>query len=257
VSFLSITAKHEYYIELGDALPPPVLATDENRERRLTAAAETFEALRPGDAYEARLAVKIVACGAHAVDSLRMAGLHRDDFAKMTRCRAQAASMMRAEASAKRTLEREQKARFASAWVTDAAPAEPAAASVPPQPDEPQAAPPLVHAVVAGQLPTLVPSAVASQRPAASHAASPPVPAGSAPTPSPQAIARAEAFAKEEICVAARIRQDRGVTPQCKAYFPHLTLPTDPALIDALVRGTSDILTLLDEISADTLDEAA
>ena len=56
------------------SLPPPVLDEPEDRERRLAAAVETFEALRPGDAYEARLAVRIVVCGAHAIDSLRLAG---------------------------------------------------------------------------------------------------------------------------------------------------------------------------------------
>ena len=56
---------------------------------------------------------------------------------------------------------------------------------------------------------------------------------------------------------AAQIRHDRGVTPRNKAFFRHLTLPTDPAVIDALVRGTSDLLTLLDEVGGETLDEAA
>ena len=67
MSALSTTARHEYYVELGNTLPPPVLDKPEYRERRLTTAIETFEALRPGDAYEARLAVRIVLCGAHAV----------------------------------------------------------------------------------------------------------------------------------------------------------------------------------------------
>jgi hypothetical protein len=56
---------------------------------------------------------------------------------------------------------------------------------------------------------------------------------------------------------AAQIRHDRGVTPQSKAYFHNLTLPTDPAMIDALVRGTSDVLTVLDELGGETLDAAA
>ncbi len=36
-----------------------------------------------------------------------------------------------------------------------------------------------------------------------------------------------------------------------------MTLPTDPARIDALVRGTSDVLTMLDEIGGAQLDAAA
>src|ERR1700728_1702146 len=83
MSSLSAAAKHEYYAELGDSLPPPVIDKPEYRERRYTTAVEAFEDLCPGDSYEARLAVRIVLCGAHAVDSLREAGVYRDDFAKM------------------------------------------------------------------------------------------------------------------------------------------------------------------------------
>ena len=81
--------------------------------------------------------------------------------------------------------------------------------------------------------------------------------AGSAPLPSPKAIAKAEAFAQKNMAAAAQIRHDRGVTPQSKAHFRNVTLPTDPAVIDALVRGTSDVLTVLDELGGETLDVAA
>jgi hypothetical protein len=80
---------------------------------------------------------------------------------------------------------------------------------------------------------------------------------GSAPHPSPDAIARAEAFMQEEMVAAAQIRHDGGVTPQNKAYFHEVTFPADPAVIDALVRGTSDALTTLDDIGGEDLDEAA
>ena len=53
----------------------------------MTTAVEAFDALNPAGAYEGRLAVQVVLCGAHAADSLREAGLRQDDFAKMTRCR--------------------------------------------------------------------------------------------------------------------------------------------------------------------------
>jgi hypothetical protein len=36
-----------------------------------------------------------------------------------------------------------------------------------------------------------------------------------------------------------------------------VTFPADPAVIDALVRGTSDLLTSLDDIGGEDLDEAA
>ena len=120
MSALSTTARNEYFVELGNSLPPPAIDEAEYRERRLIAAVEAFNALRPGDAYEGSLAVRIVLCAAHAVQSLREAALYRDDFARRTRCRAQAASMMRAESSAKRMLEREQRVRLAGEAVADA-----------------------------------------------------------------------------------------------------------------------------------------
>jgi hypothetical protein len=296
MSALSATAKHEYCVVLGNSLPPPVLDQPEYRQRRFTTAIETFEALRPGDAYEAQLAVRIVLCGAHAVESLREAGVYREDFAKRTRCRAQAASMMRAESAAKRALEREQKVRLATEAVASTAEAQPAAASAappqaelqapppvqaaaaaPPAPMPPAVAPALPAATPAAAAPPPVPAtaaappvpaaaaappapmppAVAPQCPAAAPAAPQPAAAETAPPPSPEAIAKAEAYAREEGVAAAQIRHDRGVTPQNKAYFRRLTLPTDPALIDALVRGTTDLLTLLDEIGGETLDKAA
>jgi hypothetical protein len=267
---LSAAARNEYYLELANCLPPPVTNSPENLQRRFATAVEAFEALRPGDAYEARLAVQIVLSGAHAADSLREAGVWRADFAKMTRCRAQAASLMREERAARRMLAQEQKGRLAA--VAGAGPAQPteagavavqparasapppARASAPPPRAEPQAAPPPVQAAVAVPRLTPAPPAVPQLRPAATQAAPQPE---SAPSPSPEAIAKAEAFMREEVVAAAQIRHDRGVTPRIKAYFRHLTLPTDPAVIDALVRGTSKMLTLLDEVGGETLEEAA
>jgi hypothetical protein len=256
MSALFTISRHEYYAELGDALPPPVLDHPEYRQRRLTTAVETFEALRPGDAYEACLAVRIVLCGARAVESLRLAGVHREDFAKMTRCCAQAASMMREERAAKRALEREQKVRLATEAVADTQPARTAIASAPPPQAKPQAPPPVQTAAESPSA-APVPPAVAPPRPATTRAARLPGPAGSASPPSSEAIAKAEAFMEEHGVAAAQIRHDRGVTPQNKAYFRHVTFPTDPAVIDALIRGTSDLLTLLDEVGGETLDAAA
>ena len=119
MSALSTAARDEYYAELANSLPTPVIHTREYCDRRLATAVEAFEALRPADAYEARLAVRIVLCGAHAAECLREADCYRQDYAKRTRCRAQAASMMRGEGSAKRMLEREQKVRLAVEAVAD------------------------------------------------------------------------------------------------------------------------------------------
>jgi hypothetical protein len=258
MSALSPAARHEYYAELGNALPPPVNPTPEYRQRRITTAIEAFEALHPGDAYEARLAVDIVLSGAHAADSLREAGLFCEDYAKRTRCRAQAASLMREERTHKRMLAQEQKVRLAAEAVAGTPSAHPATASAPQPQAEPKAAPQPVQAPAetpqSAPVAAPVPPAVAPLRPAATLAA--PQPVQAAP-PSPEAIAEAEAFAEEEGMAAAQIRHDRGVTPQNKAYLRHLTLPTDPAVIDALVRGTTDLLTLLDEVGGEDLDAAA
>jgi hypothetical protein len=245
VSVLSPTARHEYYFQLANSLPPPVLKEPGYRERRIATAIETFDALRSGDAYEAQLAVRIVLCGAHADESLRLAGHYRDDFAKMTRCRAQAAGMMRAEASAKRTLEREQRMRLAVEAVAGGGPLQ----------VEPPASPPVLVAAAAPPSAPEVP-AVAPPRLAAADPEPLPAQAASAPPPSPEAIAKAEAFAEREIVAAVQIRHDRGVTPRSKEYFRHVALPSDPAVIDALVRGSSEVLTLLDEVGGEMLEAA-
>ncbi len=312
---LSATARREYYCEIGNAMPPPVLHNQELHDRRHTAAVEVFEALRPADADEARLAVRIVLAGAHAAECLREAGVYREDYAKRTRCRAQAAAMMRAEGAAKRALAQQQKMRLATEAVADAALPQPAAVSAAPSHAEPlvpplpliqtaagapqfvQAAiaPSPVKAAAAAPSAAPVPLAVAPPPPASGttspaavsstappHAAAfgtappraasgtprppaatgsgtprPPAATGSASLPSPEAIAMAEAYVQQNLVAAAQIRHDRGVTPQSTAYFRHLTLPADPAVIDALVRGTSFTLTMLDDIGGETLVAAA
>jgi hypothetical protein len=242
MSALSTTARHEYYVELGNGLPPPVDPTHEYRMRRLTTAVETFNALRPGDAYEARLAVQIVLAGAHAADSLRLAGLYRDDFSKMMRCRAQAAGMMREVRAASRMLAQEQKVRLAAEAVAGTAAEHPAAPSAPLP--EPQATPAPAKATAPQPAPA---PAGAPSRPAAAQAA----------PPSPEAIAQAEAFMQQHSVAAAQIRHDGGVTPQNRAYYRHVPFPSDPAVIDALVSGTSDLLSVLDDVGGEDLEDAA
>jgi hypothetical protein len=106
--------------------------------------------------------------------------------------------------------------------------------------------------------PAPVPPTAAPLRPVAARAAPPaPAPAKSAPPPSLDAIAKAEAFAQAHVVAAAQIRHDRGVTPQNKARFRPLALPTDPMVIDALVHSSSDVLALLDEIGGEAMDAAA
>ena len=212
MSALSAIARREYYAQLGDSLPPPVLDKPEYRERRLTTAVETFEALRPGDAYEARLAVQIVLCGAHAAESLRAAGVYREDFAKSSRCHAQAASMMRQERATKRVLAQEQKVRLATEAVANSPRAQPAASAAAPPQAEPQAAPPPVQPAAAAPRPAPAPAPMAAPapagaplRPAATQAARPAATPTAPPpaSPTPEAIAKAEAFAQENIVAAA------------------------------------------------------
>jgi hypothetical protein len=236
MSNLSTPATLEYYTELANSLPPPVSDEPEHRERRLSTAIEAFQALKPGDAYEARLAVRIVLCGAHAVECMHEASIYREDFTKRSRCRTQANSMTRAEDAAKRTLAREQKLRLAAEAVEYASAARPGVASAPPPSAE---------------------IGAASPHPAATRAAPQVAAAGSAPPPSPEAIAQAEEFAVENSTAAAQIRHDRGVTPQNKAYFHEVTFPSDPAVIDALVRGTSELLTMLDTFGGEQIGKAA
>ena len=207
---LTQAARLEYYFELGHSLPRPIPNQPEHRERRLLTALDAFDTLRPGDAFEGRLAVQIVLCGAHAADCLREADLYPEDFSRMTRCRAQAASMMREERAARHMLAQEQKARLAAEGVVSTPDAQPAAAAPPPQ----------------------------AEPPAPTQAEAPPKqPAPTAAAPSPEAIAAAEAFAQKHKAAAAWIRNDRGVTRRCKMQFRRVTMPTDPAVIDALIRG--------------------
>ena len=73
-----------------DALPPPRDGTPEARAVRDDLAyAAAVEAYYPVDAGEAELAVQIVAANAHALDSLRLAGLPGNSEEDIRRCRAQ------------------------------------------------------------------------------------------------------------------------------------------------------------------------
>jgi hypothetical protein len=236
MSSLSTSATLEYYDDLAKALPSPIPDTPELRHRRLSTAIEAFRDLHPGNAYEGRLAVRIVLCGAHAVECMLEASIYREDFSKRSRCRAQASSFQREERAAIQILVREQKERVKLEAVMGTARPLPAVAAVPAPSAERQATP---------------------SRPAVTPAAPEPEAAGSVPPPSPEAIAQAEDFAVEQCVAAAQIRHDRGVTPQNAAHFHEVTFPVDPAVIDALVRGTSALLTGLDDIGGEMLVEAA
>ena len=139
----------ETFAYLCSQLPPPPDGTpaeaSAERERR---AMDAVVALTPMDAFEARLAARIVAMDDHAADSLRLAGLHPDDAMEIRRCRAQAASMARQSDAALRSLLRIQATREkqeaamhpaalerAGYWFRDiSVPAPPPPAAVEPEP---------------------------------------------------------------------------------------------------------------------------
>ncbi len=260
MSDLSTPATLEYYDELAKSLPAPMPDDPERRHRRLATAIEAFEVLRPGDAYEGRLAVQIVLCGAHAVECMFEASIHREDFAKRSRCRAQATSLQREERAAKQILAREQKLRLATEAVAEPTWAPPAAASAPPPSAGIRIAPPpppQVQATEPTSQPAPARAAAAPPRPAVTQAAAPPAEAACPPPPSPKAITQAEDFMREQVVTAAQIRHDGGVTPRTKAFFHAVALPTDPAVIDALVRGTSELLAMLDTFGGEQIAKAA
>jgi hypothetical protein len=244
----------------------------ELRELRMTTAIETFDALRPGDAYEARLAVRIILCGAHAVECLRRGNLYGDETIKELRYWAQAASLMREERAAKRILMQEQKMRLATEAVAKGGSAQTVAAAASPASAVIPAAPPAPATVPTPAMPQPAPVKAAPAQPAAAarpvpqkpatphltvvHAEPAPVQAGSAAPASPGAIEKAEVFMADNLEVALRIRHDRGVTQQCRAEFRGVKVPTDAAVIDALVRGNSPLLNLLNDFGGELLDAA-
>jgi hypothetical protein len=96
--------RREIFARLCGELPPAVPDTPDATAKRDEDAMDAVVALHPGDAFEARLAVRIVAMDAHAGDSLRSAGLAAADPAEVRRCRAQATSMARQADAALRSL---------------------------------------------------------------------------------------------------------------------------------------------------------
>jgi len=224
---LSDTARREYHAEIADALPPPACDTPAARQARLQTAVETFAALDPADAFQARLVVQIVLCGAHAADSLRLARLHADDAAKVTRCRAQASSLMREFKAAKRILDQDRKAHpAATAAAAEGGRTQPLPRPAPqsgPQP-APQSGPQPAPQPRPQPAPQPRPQPAPQSRP--QHAAQPAAalapPADAAPCPAPAAAPRLH---------ASLPKQRRG----------DVAFPTAPAVVDALLNGAGSV----------------
>jgi hypothetical protein len=101
----------EYFAELCRELPPVPDEDLEARAARQNSAMDAVVALHPENAFETRLAVRIVSTDAHAADALRAVALAAGDFEKVRQCRAQAASMARQSDAALRALLRIQTTR--------------------------------------------------------------------------------------------------------------------------------------------------
>jgi hypothetical protein len=101
----------EIFALVCSMLPPLPDDTPDTRAARERGAMDAVAALNPADAFEARLAARIVGMDAHAADGLRLAGLAAADPDKMRGCRAQAASMSRQSDAALRSLLRMQATR--------------------------------------------------------------------------------------------------------------------------------------------------
>jgi hypothetical protein len=101
----------EYFAELCRELPPVPDEDLEARAARQKSAMDAVVALHPENAFETRLAVRIVSTDAHAADALRAAALAAGDAEKVRQCRAQAASMARHSDAALRALLRIQTTR--------------------------------------------------------------------------------------------------------------------------------------------------
>jgi hypothetical protein len=141
----------EIFADLRSQLPPLPDEAPEARTRREQRAMDAVADLTPYDAFEARLAIRVVATDAHAADALRAAALAAGEPDTLRQCRAQAASMSRQSDAALRSLLRIQARRDkqeaemhpaamekAGYWFKSVAvPPAPAAAETPPDQAEP------------------------------------------------------------------------------------------------------------------------
>jgi len=203
---LPASVAREVFANICAALPPRPDATEEIRFAREADAMAAIATLRPVDAFEARLAVAVVAADAHATESYRLAAKFFNDLTIGPKCRAQAALMGRQMLAALKTLQRMQGARPKT------------------QPADPCTAPALADPVPADAARTI--SAV---DPVLAEVA-------------PHCLAAAEDFATRHPLRAARIRANGGLPAKHERHFT----PPAPAIVDAIVRGTTPSLRALD-----------
>jgi hypothetical protein len=232
----------EVYARLCTTLEMLPVATPEARAARDEDAMRAVAALHPTDALEARLAADIVGLEAYATDSLRLAGVYRDDFAATMRCRAQATSMVRQMRALLREYRSAQAERDkallemhpgamerAGYWFRESVVPEPA-----PQPGPhcdpgpvPEPAPP-----------PAAPSAAASAAltPGSDHDRRPGLDRGRRF----EDLTEVEQYALIYPRRAALIRASGGLPARCDFG------PPEPEIVEGLVHGTSPILLALD-----------
>jgi hypothetical protein len=103
-------ARHTIFLLL-ESLPPPLSDTQEERAARDEAAIASLAVLKPGDAFEARLAGRAVATDARASECLRLASVPKMQPDRVDQYLRQANAMMRASDVALRSLRAMQAAR--------------------------------------------------------------------------------------------------------------------------------------------------
>ncbi len=215
---------------LTAVLPPPPDDTPEARLYRDTAAIAAVAALLPAGTAETNLAISHIAANAHAMECMRVANSPDIPLDKALKCLAQSASMLRQALSALRALERMQanRARREAAG------------------DETGIAARTEHVVAAG---------LTGSRPDAAANGVPPLDVAPDDEPEPETETETETETEDEIARAletyvhiyprraALIRRHGGV-PANVSFGP-----PDPAIVHALVTGTSALLCALDEAS--------
>jgi hypothetical protein len=229
---LSLQLPRDMYYQLIHtlcaSLPPPVTNSPEDRIRRDNAAIAQIACLLPANADEANIAAQYVAANDQAMDCLRLAQEHRSDEQLFLRCTAQAASMMRQARGARSLLMRVQaqrEKREADAGALDRANW-------------------TEHCAIG-----LMADALGHNAPAPIEE---PAPSPPAPMPAqaaklhPDMIIEAEQFALIHPNLTALIRAAGGLPEPVLAALGPAIAPPSPALLHAIVTGTSPSLRALD-----------
>jgi hypothetical protein len=208
---------------LADSLPPPVSDSPEDRVRRDNAAIAMVASLLPANADEANIAAMYISALAQAQDCARLAQANRSNEQIYLRCSAQSANMMRQARGARSLLLRVQAVRMKRE-------ADPAALD---------RANWTEHCAM-----NLMADALGRYAPAAAEEPAPP-PAPE-PPPEPDLAAEADNFALVHPDLTALIRIAGCLPEPVRAALDPAMVPPSPALLEAIVTGTSARLRALD-----------